>query len=66
MSSPTVAMRNQAASGSRGSRKDRRVSDDLSGPIAQGFQHVQVTLPGAARELAQLIEVLDQYHDRPR
>ncbi len=42
------------------------VSDDLSGPIAQGFQHVQVTLPGAARELAQLIEVLDQYHDRPR
>lgn len=42
------------------------VSDDLSGPIAQGFQHVQVTLPGAARELSHLIEVLDQYHDRPR
>lgn len=42
------------------------VSDDLSGPIAQGFQHVQVTLPGAARELSQLIEHLDQYHDRPR
>ncbi len=43
-----------------------QVSDDLLGPLAQGFQHVQVTLPGAARELAQLIALLDEYHDRPQ